>query len=1214
MPQETPEGIGATLARIEKSRAAPAAPPKKRIGVADDPLEDFGNLVGEIRDFFVWVPSQVIEHVKHPDEYIKDWKYLFQPGVMGEAGSLLLDAALETHKNDRGQIDILESATRRPFHFIADALMVKGIVTKAARVAGVAKAARFAPILEALERFPAAQAKAGLVKLGETAPVKAVREAMGFGPETRDIMRIRAHEYASEAITEAESLAKLAAQKLSPDEAASLRRAIRVGAPEDLARLGPNARKWYDSFTNLVRGQESFILEKDLLTERRMLVANAKAAALELYGNASTANTRAAVKLIQEGKIKPTYASLFREKEATADLFNTLNQDIRRITGKYGRLEERTARGLYDPDIVATAVKQVKAFHAMKARVRFLDRTLAHLATKGLARPIRRLDDLRPGEAALQAPLLKRYLEAEMRAASLFWRARMGGASGQEAVRAAFAQTLADPAFRTVGAELNHVAVPRHVAALVARELAIPGPIGRVYDRVMGYWKGLATVFRPQYWLSVAVGNGIMSAMAGVGPEDVARLRHFKHLLPPEVRSRLQHDLAVPGTNAYERVAGTLGEYSSVLDRTLLRQPVFSTEVEAIRRRLLSAGGSAFVAIETLDDPAKFAQLVAAAPDKISEAERLMVLLRERAAARVPEYRKMRAEYEKTVRQATKLEAEYTGRLTQELGGVTPAREGQLRAKLAALAREAAELEAGKIPMAKEAVMLQRQLRKGKASVARELERVLRQQETASVADLRAVLTDIRKRGGIGPAGLTEEWRTSIPRGLRGTKGVPWDELAQELADRGVISGASFNELADYLGRAVEAIRGSKEAIAGVKAKARRLAAGQIRDALGRLVRNAGEQTGIRHALAQIAKKRREAKTTLEAVSAEGRARMTAMEEGLTRLQERATRLEARLKQAEAEIVEGLDEAGVIERRLPEMRAIAGWADEAIVAGNRLAGDMMRMHPVERVYLRRSVPFYTYTKAMTLFVAKLPFVHPGKVFLWNRWAHLVADMRQDDDFPEWLKDYVPVGHTQDGSTVYIRLSTMLPWGGIRTAEIGQVPVPSLLDVASQNPAVKVLFELRGGPTWTKRPWSTTETMTRLDNGEVYEWRDGRARKTIAQPSLWRSLWYLLPHAQLVEEVLFPYVMTDRGWVGHPEAIMDPSGRVMYPRGLLESVASIVSPRMVVRQEEDLRRQERARTMSFVRSYIKDLKRAAPEKREAMREVLDDVLESLRTPK
>ena len=1008
--------------------------PSRREYVAENPAQDVWYMVRGFGEGLLWAFQRIGEVAGDPASYGRDVKLLFSGNYFKESGSAVLGGFTENWKDDEGNFAPFEALVNRPFSSISDLFAIKSLIAKsgalAAKAAGGVSRMRLAPGLAAkVGPMTKADKALALAEKLDRAPWPSVgraikkavpgslADALGQGKHTRAIGRFKANEYAAESLAAADDLLKIASRdvRLLDADKVALRKAVRIGSQETLGALSPVARKWYDNFAALVtgpEGQEAFLKGTGVLSGYQAVRANAIGAALEAFGDTSRPNQKLALAKMKSGEWKPIYASLYAVRDSGFGFLESFGQSARRLVGKYSRLEKRTGKGVYEDDIVAIAAKQTIAFHATKARLRLLDRVVDHLQKSGEVKAIRTLDDLPEGYTALPDGLFKKYYEVMSRAGAVYLRERLHGLATPEAMRVAYSEIISDPALRRSLVQERHIAVPKHVARYIQMEFNIPTPGVRIYDKLANYWKAMATVWRPQYWLSVAVGNGLLAAIHGVGPEDLARVRKYAHLLPPEIRSRLQTDITLPGINAFERVSKNLREYASVLDETVLRQPVFSKEVEAVRRdthsALMRLGASGFAAFDTVDDPQKFAQMVAVGPEKLSEAARRTQALYEQVAAGSP-------------------------RLIE--------------------------------------------MKKGLETLYREVD-------------------DLERAAARGAVGLPKRSAFATTKRL--------DDLKKS-----------------------------------------------------------------------------------------------------------AKALETGYKAEEAAQASRLTEAGRLRAALPELEQIAQWADDAVIAGNRLAGDWLRAHPLDRLFFSRAVPFYGYTKMMTLFVARLPFVYPKRFFFWNRWSQMAMEQRNMEEYPDWLKSYIPVGHTADGSTVFIRLAGLLPWSGVRMGEMGGVPIPKQLDPTSANPLLKVIFELKGGtPEWTQRPWSTDETMVRMDNGEVYKFDSVRRgfRKTIVQPSLWRSLWYLFPHAQMIEEALVPYVMTDRGWLGYPEPIPGPAGP-MYPKQLAERLLSAIGPRVSLKNAEEVKRQKRRSDIRVLREFSSEIRRERnPEKREAMLEVLRDAIE------
>ena len=91
------------------------------------------------------------------------------------------------------------------------------------------------------------------------------------------------------------------------------------------------------------------------------------------------------------------------------------------------------------------------------------------------------------------------------------------------------------------------------------------------------------------------------------------------------------------------------------------------------------------------------------------------------------------------------------------------------------------------------------------AGIGREIILQVRRDHRDATAPDRALIRDVRDRGGICfPGGMTtEEWRNRLPRALHGQRGrcVPADEIAQEMADRGTIPDPTSDSALDHLGK-----------------------------------------------------------------------------------------------------------------------------------------------------------------------------------------------------------------------------------------------------------------------------------------------------------------------------------------------------------------------------------------------------------------------------
>lgn len=1124
--------------------------PAHRQDIADNALDDAINLAKELAMGVFQTGKIAADYIGNPSQWAKDMRLLYGSGKMqSETAGVLWDAMTENYKDDEGNYAFLDALAKRPAHTLADLAGIVSLVGGGAKLAGkvAGGASRLKLPAELIAQLPKLSRADKLIRAGEvmdrvasaidplalagkgvkkltSGPAKRFADWVGVGEHTDAALKIRANEFGSEDLANAADKMDLAFDKLSMEDGAALSAAVRRGADPDVARLSPDARKWYDLFRRKVTGeggQEAYLMERQVgLTDKRAAHANAVAAAMEEWGPEAAKSKEmvaAALKKIESGEWNPTYATLFKPAE-DGSVLDLLVKDFE-ANRRYGRLEGRRGGGDYERDIFQVAMRQMDAYHGTKAKIRWLDALMNDLSRKGVLKTVSRLDDLPEGYAAVETPILKRYFEVKNRAgAALVENLQKGFAPG-EAIEDAVRRVVSDPELLRPIARANHVAVPKHVARLIDLEFAAPTGLGRLYDDKLSLWKSLAVLWRPSSWVGTAVGNGMMSLLHGVGPDSFARARQLKEILPPEIRGRLG-DFLDQNVGWFEKASNTLGGYYSKLDELLMRGPIFARETESLRRALKESlektGSSFFIAREVLDDPKRFAELVALSPEKLSEASRKLQLLQEELSGRLVELRAPAVKAERAAR-AVAMQEEHIA---------------VLRAKLSAIERESGGAQRMQ-------------------HLAAEMDR-LREQG----ADLEKLLSEAKSGSKRAATAAEEGLIFSFTRGLENDPGL-----------LGVRGRAISKQLAGRAEEIAEAIKKSKSQWNSLRKEGLKIA----EDGPGKAVRaKLGEEVGKLEDLKRV-----------------------------------GASLESDLKTQRADVAQRLADAQQLRVGIPELERVASWAEEAIDAGNRLAGAYGRLHPIERTWFRRLVPFWTYTKTMTKLVVSLPYLYPKRTFLWNRWSQIVADQFRDPEAPEWLKDYIPLGHTADGATVMARISGFIPWNGVRSSELGQATIPSVLDFPQQHPLMKLYMELKGStPEFSKRPVTPGENMVRMDTGEVYELdENGRAKKTIAQPSALRSLWRLFPPSQIIDTLLTAYSVDGRG-----DAILNRDGSPMFPIDVYRRVAKVLGAPYEKVDLEDQRMKERRREMRVVKEYAGSIRSAPPERREAMAEGLRDWLD------
>ena len=591
----------------------------------------------------------------------------------------------------------------------------------------------------------------------------------------------------------------------------------------------------------------------------------------------------------------------------------------------------------------------------------------------------------------------------------------MKGLDKTTAAREAMGKFLSDPRTMAPLKEGSLIAVPNYLANWMRFRMGVPSPLARTYDNVFRYWKSAATVLRPNYWANVMGGRGVLAALHGVNPMDIAAYIKNRHLLPPEARAIMQTSWAPKGASIFQKSTTNLKNFDAMVNVHMARGPGYMHEIESVRREvqasaaaLKKTGHDFFVAADTLADRNKFAELTGLAPDQLSKHIQERVMLREQLASRSTQVAEKQQEWNQ---------------------------------------------------------------------VNRELE---------------AIKSDLRSKTSRGPM---------------------YDVDLLEPHER-----THFNDLSDKAISLQSDIQGLKEQL-------------------------------YKHA----------------------------------------------------------DREGMLGQKIPELQRLADWADHAIEPINQLDGSYLRMHPLERTWISRAIPFYPWAKAMAKLVFQLPFAYPKQTFMWNRYAAVMNDLTSHDEkVPEWLQGAVAVGHTQDGATIYVR-PFWNPFAGEKPVKIGGITTPGIVgNVLQRHPLLKVAHDLLGGvDTFTMKPWSTDETMTRMDTGEVYKMdpKTGEWIRTMAQPSIWRRLWGLFPESQMVDALFLPHVQSDKGWVGSPDNLTIRGEPIKVP--FLQRLTHTLLP--VSFQTEEQKGMAEVKQNKIYKQYVKEIKHMDPEEQKTAMRVLEDAM-------
>lgn len=175
------------------------------------------------------------------------------------------------------------------------------------------------------------------------------------------------------------------------------------------------------------------------------------------------------------------------------------------------------------------------------------------------------------------------------------------------------------------------------------------------------------------------------------------------------------------------------------------------------------------------------------------------------------------------------------------------------RTRLEGLEAQRALLLESKQPLQAEQEEAQKNLKKGRKTLANRLEAVMRAEEKSKLDPILALVQEIHDRGGIDPSSPTED----LPRSFRSKKagaGASSDVIAQELYDRGLLESPESDALYQKLGEWKSQIDLSKERAAEIPKEARRLARERVSESIEALVKNAAEQEQLRVQLDRLSK------------------------------------------------------------------------------------------------------------------------------------------------------------------------------------------------------------------------------------------------------------------------------------------------------------------------------------------------------------------------
>lgn len=1181
MPQEQDarERIRASQARLRQSvsASAPAAAPQEKPwsvgGFAENVLDDATELLKGIAMLPVTAFKAGVDIAGDP----KGVGMLFdQPehlgSALGDTAKAVGHAIIEPYQKHGAGV-----VYHRPLTVVLDGLTAVSLgstaLVRAGKLAGVP---RLIEMGEALGKMPGRMARQAI----DTG----VKRVTGIDlAKRRGALELKAEEMSQVPIKVAEDMERVGndIRRLTDAEAETFHRWRTQGASAAEVAASPNVGRVFDRYRQLVETVwQTELKARGLLDDGRIMQALAKKYAAEAGVSVEEALAR-----IKAAQVKPVYGPAIVERKRAFGI-DEFFDDSPGMKGKVGFLEEfKTGEGaIRDPrEYIPRAIR---GFREVEANLRWVERIIQNpefvkAAVKAAG-----------SERLPTQGILKRYFEDKARAQAaavrdLFVREGPVKARDMLARDAATRQRIA----QSVGL----VADPT-IKRLLDLSFKSPPHWVRIYDRVLGLWRRMVTIWNPRFYVGQVFGDALLGTLAGSDwLKARALLKQGPRALPPQVMGG--------GGMAGVAEGGFLEKASDIANMAdqATRAGIIT---KAARDEIVRAGF-------TFEQTAELLEPVIKSQWQFSELQVRVQLVEEQIARRSSMVEKLDREIVAKSRQLKGAE----GRAAADVSAAgTPLKsEAQILRRIEQLEAKRVELiakaEADKASRAVAIHEVKKLTREGIPGVAKRLAKAMRQEERAKAAFYVDVLRDLRQRGIRVPESLASEAHR-IPKQFRRADGVMADELAQELADRGIIHTAAWDDLADFLDVVVDQVRGSRAKAdpRAARSQARNLVARTGGEGLKEIISTTDELARLKRQLREGQKLQKAGAARVAEIQAKRAVKSEELIGRYNRLEQEVSNL-ATARQA---IINDLMEnSGVVEKLLarePALRAQVDIARKAVARGNAFTGDYIGLGPIEQGVFRRVIPFYPWLKAMNMLAFRLPFLSPVRTFLWHRYSMAVWSMIGDHELPETMQGYVPVGARETGELVWLRLSTATsPFGGVRKSKVGNVPIPAAANVVSQNPFLSLGFRVFGGRTeYDVGAVPYGEPWVNLTNGDLYELTDdGNIRKTVSQTPLVQGLAHLFPITQMVEQMLTPYEVNQFDQVGLPKPVLNTDGSFRYPREWWQTLVSMSVGRVTERKREDVIRGEKLRVRSVILGLRAQYRRADPEKREMIRQVMED---------
>lgn len=292
-----------------------------------------------------------------------------------------------------------------------------------------------------------------------------------------------------------------------------------------------------------------------------------------------------------------------------------------------------------------------------------------------------------------------------------------------------------------------------------------------------------------------------------------------------------------------------------------------------------------------------------------------------------------------------------------------------------------------------------------------------------------------------------------------------------------------------------------------------------------------------------------------------------------------------------------------LQLRRQALKPYAELAEKAILDMEGFFGNYGRLHPIEREWVRRAIPFWTFSKTMFKLAFNLPFLRPKTSFLWNQFSKLMVDAIGDDRLPNRFRNMVPIGGDEEGNIIFLKIGGFNPFEQVaKTSSVGGVGIPQFIDPRN-NPLVKIAVESIGGyDLFTEKPFVRPTDFVSL-NGSVkrYDPQLRRIETVIPQKPILDSVFQQVPHMKVLAE-LVEAAGLGADYLG-TEFRRNPDGTLTYNRQWWHALSRASGFPVTTQNPEKVRMQHELLKRGMVKRFRSASGRVDPETRLQLESIL-----------